>query len=123
MTNTITHHEIACIEETVCPTCGIYQESIDLKDLEIIGDFLTEQGKDITAIRDLRITATGRALWSHGCGYAIIDDDLLGGSGDGRTERKFRDWYSEKFGGYVSIEFYEDEDDNFEMCDECAGYM
>lgn len=123
-TGTTTHHKIICTEEKVCPTCGIAQESMSLLDLEIIGDFLTERGRDITAIRDLHITADGRALWSHGGGYAVVDKDLLGGNGDGRAEDAFANWHYDATGGYISIDYGYTSDDspNFETCDYCAQY-
>lgn len=124
ITGTTTHHKIICTEEKVCPTCGNAQESMSLLDLEIIGDFLTEQGQDITVIRDLHITADGRALWSHGGGYAVVDEDLLGGDGEGRAEKAFSNWYWNTKGGHISIDYgyTSDGSTNFETCGFCAQY-
>lgn len=46
-----------------------------------------------------RRNTRGRFTFKCGGGYAVIDADLLGGNGDGRTERQFQD----ETGHYIHV--------------------
>lgn len=73
-----------------CPHCGYGRATTtDREDAKIIEDWLTAQGKEPReAIRDYRSTVGGFSF-GHGGGYSILDADMLGGTGDGRTESRF----------------------------------
>lgn len=54
--------------------------------------WLESQGRDIwQTARSIRRNKKGRVTFKCGVGYAVVDNDLLGGNGDGRTERRFND--------------------------------
>ena len=53
---------------------------------KIILDF---HNGDTSKIRAYRAHKNGGFGFSTGCGYAILDADLLGGTGDGNAERRF----------------------------------
>lgn len=42
-------------------------------------------------VRKYRVNKRGRVTFKHGCGYSILDADLLGGTGDGQALRQFQD--------------------------------
>lgn len=48
---------------------------------------------DTSKIRSYRAHKDGGFGFTTGIGYAIFDDDLLGGNGDGRTEKRFHEEY------------------------------
>ena len=53
---------------------------------------LTELGNDpIDFAREARMSARDRFTWRCGGGCDVVDDDLLGGSGDGRAHSKLRE--------------------------------
>ena len=58
-----------------------------------VASWLESQGHDdpTSVPRKYRVNKRGLVTFKCGVGYAVIDDDLLGGSGDGRTENRFRD--------------------------------
>ena len=63
-----------------------------------VTDWLAEQGIDIWDVaRSIRRNKRGLLTFKCGVGYAVIDSDLLGGNGDGRTERRF----NEDTGAYI----------------------
>ena len=71
----------------VNPTSGLQRWKISPEDAGTIIHWLggTDQ------IRKFRQHKDGGFGFSTGCGYAIVDADLLGGTGDGKAERKFQD--------------------------------
>ena len=53
-------------------------------------DWLKERGVELEDVaRRPRRNKRGRFTFACGVGYAVIDADLLGGNGDGETERAF----------------------------------
>ena len=50
-------------------------------------------GKLAQTARGYRINKRGLATFKGGLGYAVIDTDLLGGDGTGRTHKAFNDIY------------------------------
>lgn len=71
----------------VNPTSGLQRWKISPEDAGTIIHWLggTDQ------IRKFREHKDGGFGFSSGGGYAIVDADLLGGTGDGKAERKFQD--------------------------------
>ena len=68
------------------PTSGRIRWHVKREDARIILDWLDD---DFSKIRAHRSHKSGGFGFSTGCGYAIFDADLLGGNGDGTTERRF----------------------------------
>ena len=75
---------------TECPSCGYSRATTtDREEAKLVQDWLTAQGKEPRkAIRDYKPTVGGFSF-GHGGGYAILDADMLGGTGDGRTQSRF----------------------------------
>lgn len=69
-------------------TSGYMRWHVSPEDAQIILDWLDN---DTSQIRAYRGHKNGGFGFGTGCGYAIIDADLLGGNGDGTTERRFED--------------------------------
>lgn len=58
---------------------------------EVVRNWILAQGfEPAEKLRKYRVNKAGRVTFKHGCGYSILDADLLGGNGDGRTLDKFR---------------------------------
>lgn len=57
-----------------------------------VASWLEAQGHgDPTSVpRRYRVNARGQVTFKCGVGYAVIDADLLGGTGDGLTESRFQ---------------------------------
>ena len=70
------------------PTSGRIRWHVKREDAWTILSFLDH---DTSKIRGYRRHKSGGFGFSTGCGYAIFDDDLLGGNGDGTAERRFED--------------------------------
>lgn len=70
------------------PTSGRIRWHVKREDAWTILSFLDH---DTSKIRGYRSHKSGGFGFSTGCGYAIFDDDLLGGNGDGTAERRFED--------------------------------
>ena len=81
------------LTETYCnPYSGMTTEQFTPYAYKLIADWLEQQGDDpASTIRSLRTCANGNYSFKHGGGYAILDADLLGGTGSGERERKFRE--------------------------------
>lgn len=107
-------------ETSECPCCGVAREAMGWEDYEVICEFLRARNMDpretIRGLRENRYTVT----WQHGGGYALADDDLLGGNGDGRTENAFRDWYAGKYGENVALRY--EGTGRHRACRECSRY-
>ena len=69
------------------PTSGYMRWHVKPEDAGIIIHWL----QDVKKIRSFREHKNGGFGFGTGCGYAIFDADLLGGNGDGTTERRFED--------------------------------
>lgn len=65
--------------------------TIELTPLEsiVVEDFL--DGKLAETARGYRVNKRGLVTFKCGVGYDVIDEDLLGGDGSGKTHRQFRD--------------------------------
>lgn len=68
------------------PTSGRIRWHVKREDAWTILSFLDH---GTSKIRGYRSHKSGGFGFSTGCGYAIFDDDLLGGNGDGKAERRF----------------------------------
>lgn len=63
-------------------------------------DWLKERGVELEDVaRRPRRNKRGRFTFACGVGYAVIDADLLGGNGDGETERAFNN----ETGRYIHV--------------------
>lgn len=72
---------------TAMRTIELYPEA-----WEVVRDWLIHRGlepKDV--VRGYRVNVGGLVTFKCGVGYAVIDEDLLGGDGSGKHERKFQD--------------------------------
>lgn len=111
--NTITIIECTAINE--CPHCGTETEFVSDHDAHILNVWL----KDNYGV-DLEEAATGYTetrtgfTWEHGGNYSIVDENLLGGNGDGTREREA----SEVF----KFAYYDDNDKTEQACGYCARY-
>lgn len=70
------------------PYTGLRRWKVSKHDAPVILDFLNG---DTSKIRSYRSHKDGGFGFSSGVGYAIIDADLLGGTGSGEAENRFRD--------------------------------
>jgi len=76
---------------STCPNCGTARERIGAGGRGIIEEFLARRGKTLEeTARNFEATSGGGFLWAHGGGYAIFEEDVLGGAGTGHLEDEFR---------------------------------
>ena len=75
------------------PTSGLRTVELSADAERAAREFLAGRGKSLedTARRGRR-NARGRFTFKCGVGYAVVDADLFGGSGDGQQERDFWDF-------------------------------
>lgn len=81
---------IACVTMSTCPHCGLTRERLPRKGVAVIDEFMKEHyGESLHDVaREPRMTRSGNMTWAHGGGYAVVDEDLLGGDGTGRRENE-----------------------------------
>lgn len=70
------------------PYSGLRRWECSEKLTELVLEFISY---DISRVRKGKLNRR-RLRFSTGSGYDCIDQDLLGGTGDGRTRQKFLDW-------------------------------
>lgn len=100
-----------------CKHCGKQRELVNEADAVVIEQFLEKRGKSLEATaREFRPSPCGGFLWSHGMGYAIFDEDLLGGDGTGRTEDEF----TAETGMHIK---YVGGNGKFLACPKCAEFL
>ena len=81
--------KIACRQQSVNPQSGVTRWRINAKDTALL---VSQEWFDVSRVRGSRgVRKDGTLRFTTGVGYAIIDADLLGGSGDGRAERVAND--------------------------------
>lgn len=111
--NTITVIECTAINE--CPHCGTETEHISDHDAHVLNVWL----KDNYGV-DLEDVATGYTetrtgfTWEHGGNYGIVDENLLGGNGDGTRAYKAASVFQVIYDDAV--------DKTEESCGYCARY-
>ena len=80
---------ITCKQQSVDPHSGVTRWRINAKDAALL---VAQEWFDVSRVRGSRgVRKDGTLHFTTGVGYAIIDADLLGGSGDGRAERVAND--------------------------------
>ena len=80
---------ITCRQQSVDPRSGVTRWRINAKDTALL---VAQEWFDVSRVRGSRgVRKDGTLHFTTGVGYAIIDADLLGGSGDGRAERAAND--------------------------------
>lgn len=74
------------------PTSGLRTIELSHEAWFAVASWLETQGHEDAASvpRRYRVNARGQVTFKCGVGYAVIDADLLGGSGDGLTESRFQ---------------------------------
>lgn len=79
---------ITCTTASTCPHCGLTRERLPHDGVVLIDEFLKEHyGESLRdTARAPRMTRSGNMTWAHGGGYAVVDEDLLGGDGTGQRE-------------------------------------
>ena len=81
--------KITCSRQSVNPHSGVTRWRINAKDAALL---VAQEWFDVSGVRGSRgVRKDGTLHFTTGVGYAIIDADLLGGSGDGRAERVAND--------------------------------
>lgn len=90
-----TLHETACTEGA--DIIGFYRIKQHGALHVLLQRFLTRQGKEIEeTVRDV-VFEDGWMYFVTGCGYDVLDRDLLGGNGDGLTRAAFDKYVAEVF--------------------------
>ena len=80
---------ITCRRQSRDPRSGVTRWRISAKDTALL---VAQEWFDVSRVRGSRgVRKDGTLHFTTGLGYAIIDADLLGGSGDGRAERVAND--------------------------------
>ena len=80
---------ITCRRQSVNPQSGVTRWRINARDTALL---VAQEWFDVSRVRGSRgVRKDGTLHFTTGVGYAIIDADLLGGSGDGRAERAAND--------------------------------
>ena len=73
------------------PTSGLRTIELSREAEHAVRVWLNGRGVDLdTVARRGRRNKHGRFTFKCGCGYAVVDADLLGGNADGTTERAFQ---------------------------------
>ena len=81
--------KITCRQQSVDPQSGVTRWRINARDTALL---VAQEWFDVSRVRGSRgVRKDGTLHFTTGLGYAIIDADLLGGSGDGRAERAAND--------------------------------
>ena len=81
--------KITCRQQSVNPQSGVTRWRISAKDTALL---VAQEWFDVSRVRGSRgVRKDGALHFTTGVGYAIVDADLLGGSGDGRAERVAND--------------------------------
>ena len=75
--------------QSVDPMTGRQRWRLNRRDAATLLEYLEGDTSRIRGSRGVR--KDGTIHFTTGCGYAIMDADLLGGNGDGRAERAFND--------------------------------
>lgn len=71
---------------------GLRTVAIPAEGWEIVRAWLESKGLDPKdTVRNYRLNKAGQHTFHCGVGYAVFDADVLGGVGDGKAERAFRD--------------------------------
>ena len=86
-------HETACMEGA--DIIGLYRIKMNGALYVLVQRFLSRQGKKLESTVRSAVFEDGWLYFVTGCGYDILDRDLLGGSGDGLTRAAF-DKYVDK---------------------------
>ena len=77
---------------STCISCGLCRERVDRHSAPVIIEWIRSKGREPEdVIRGYSPARNGGFLWEHGGNYAVIDEDMLGGDGTGRTEDEFRE--------------------------------
>jgi len=78
------------------PTSGLRTIQLDREATRVVTEWHASHGRDVLDVArrpGMRpaLPRDGRLTFKCGVGYNVIDADLLGGNGDGRTEQQFQD--------------------------------
>lgn len=80
---------ITCRQQSRDPRSGVTRWRINAKDTALL---VAQEWFDVSRVRGSRgVRKDGTLHFTTGVGYAVIDADLLGGSGDGGAERAAND--------------------------------
>lgn len=109
-------------ETTECPHCGTARSRIDAGDFWLVKEFMSDaygMHNPREYVRAMRETPNG-VTFEHGGGYGVVDEDLLGGTGDGKRESVFLKWAYGYKGEPISFYRKNARSHKQSCCRECA---